>query len=95
MFGFFLYLLLFSYFHLFSSQHAWDFMPSSSLIPLYIQNQFEDPNLDLIFSHSRTLADSSINPRIILINPSFPLTQCTIDNDTQSNFQGFHVNIIK
>ena len=73
--------------------HVDEFMFSSSLIPLYMQNQLFDPEATITLPQSRLLA--GLDPHIILVSPSYPLVQCTIGNDTQSNFQGLHINIFQ
>ena len=70
-----------------------EFTFSSSLIPLYMQNQLFDPEARITLPKSRLLA--GLDPYIILVSPSFPLVQCTIGNDTQDNFKGFHINIFQ
>lgn len=73
------------------ARHASEFSFSSSLIPLYVQNQLKNPCAEISLASSRILAPA--DPRIILITQSFPLATCTIGNDTQSNFNGFHIDL--
>ena len=88
-----IFLLAFCGLSLTFARHASEFAFSSSLIPLYIQNQLTNPCAEISLTPSRILA--STDPRVILVTQSFPLTTCTIGNDTQSNFEGFHIDLFK
>ena len=70
-----------------------EFTFSSSLIPLYMQNQLFNPEARITLPKSRLLA--GLDPYIILVSPSFPLVQSCIGNDTEENFKGFHINIFQ
>jgi len=58
-----------------------------------MQNQLFNPEATITLPQSRLLA--GLDPHFILVAPSPPLVQCTIGNDTQSNFQGLHINIFQ
>ena len=77
------------------SRRAEEFSFSSSLVPLYMQNQIFNPLSSISLSKQRLLQSIPGDPYIILITSSFPSAQCEIGNDTQSAFQGIHIDIFK
>jgi len=78
-----------------TSRRAEEFSFSSSFVPLYMQNQLFGSSAGIRLSNQRLLQSVPGDPYIILIASSFPLTQCIIGNDTQSTFQGIHIDFFK
>ena len=77
-----------------NTQKAPEFSHSSPLIPLYLQDRLSYGSNSKSLSQSRVLVGPS-NMNVILISPSLTLDSCIIGNDTQTNFQGYHIDLFK